>query len=164
MNSIEKGLCPEIPLEEAADFFIKLKYGSAGPDGHKLAKLQKKMLKEKDSMMGPPSPAAMGTPPPAGAPPPAPGLPPTAMGKNAAFRKAASGMFGDGMVSPGSVGPKVDMHQYMAMEEMGAQAEESNQADFLRQKLQDAHAQLQAAQDQAQQSQQQTQQLQQQQA
>jgi len=298
MNSIEKGLCPEIPLEEAATFFLKLKYGSAGPDGHKLAQMQSK-LREKcsEGAMGaaPLTPAAMGTPPPGGAPPPAPPLPATGMGKNAAigllldvgnlgvpsaigyhmgksegreravegkgpgdfsylhsllvpgylgyhagkaeghrsrseamakepsktaaalsmskvkrlaahlpavvaapkksigkkalmvaggvalggataagvhhahkktaeaFRKAASDMFGDGMVSGGSVAPQVDMHQYLAMEEMGGQAEESNHADFLRQKLQDAHEQLQAAQDQASQSAQQTQQLQQQQ-
>lgn len=158
MDPFEKALRGDIPLEAAADFFLKLKYGSAGVDGQRLAKMGSKM---KESTGGFLPPTAQGQNMPAAtAAPPTP-LPAPAQGshKMAAFRKAASEMFGDGMVAPGTVAPKVDMNQWTAMEEQGEAAEQANQAEFLRSKLEQAHAELQAAQDAASMSQQQQQDL-----
>lgn len=212
MDPFEKGLRSEIPLDVAAEFFIKLKYGSAGPDGQKIAEMKSKLKAASGGFL---PPTAQGQNMPAAtAAAPAP-LPGPAQGQHKmagkylnatkkvlkdnpvashvggmaaafsagaaterrigskyddkgkkkskhaeAFRKAASSMFGEGMVAAGTVAPKVDMNQYMAMEQMGEDAESSNQAEFLRQKLQDAQAELQAAQDQAAMAQQQAQQLQ----
>lgn len=162
MDPFEKHLRGDIPLEAAADFFLKLKYGSAGPRAREMSVLTTRMKKANAAM-------GYGAVPNAGAPPPAPvmpapapvSLPATAMGKHAkSLRKIAEGMFGEGMASPGSVAPQVDMSQYSAMEEQGLEAEQENQAEFLRQKLEEAKAELQAAQDQAQQAQMTAQQLQ----
>jgi len=281
MDPFEKAVSGEIPLEAAADFFMKLKYGSAGPDGQKIAAV-KARLKEKDANMGNLGPTAMGTQVAPTMPQP---LAPAGMGKHAgfisdtakkmraglgklvkgkpkahvpakpqntgivvrqktdaakapfkddprlgprrevppkvhtkeprmahrkgspdspkeapkkemglaakagigaaaglaagagahlalgnkdkhaaAFRKAASEMFGEGMVSSGTVAPQVDMNQYMAMEEQGESAEQANQAEFLRAKLEEAKTELQMAQDQAQMAQQEAQNLQMQQS
>lgn len=84
MDPIEKGLRGEIPLEAAADFFIKLKYGSAqNLEAQKLAALQAKM-KEKASGMDLP-PTAMGMNMTAAQPQK---LPDTAMGKHAEDKEA----------------------------------------------------------------------------
>lgn len=85
MDPIEKGLRGEIPLEAAADFFIKLKYGSAqNLEAQKLAALQAKM-KEKASGMDLP-PTAMGMNMPAAQPQK---LPDSGMGKHAEEEKEA---------------------------------------------------------------------------
>jgi hypothetical protein len=252
MDSFERGLRQDIPLEAAADFFLKLKYGSAkNIDNVKFAKLQGK-LKESAGLGAiggsGPAPALGPTGMGQNMPPVQPtSLPAAGMGKHAESRaqerahesletkyekhkhtggerhggnlgglagavaggaaghklgkspaavaagalvgyasgkgigksvgtsldahkfkkhaserfvKAANGMFGEGMTAPGAVAPQVDMSQYMAMEQEGEQAEQENQAEFLRQKLQQAHTELQAAQDQANMANQQAQQLQ----
>jgi hypothetical protein len=62
--------------------------------------------------------------------------------------------FGEpGGLAPESASIEPNIHQYLASEEMGAEAEQANAAEYYRQKFQEAAAQLQQVQEQAEQTQ-----------
>lgn len=151
MDAFERGLNQSIPMDEAASFFMKMKYGSNPEEklaSRDVAVVRGKVKTANVGMMGTPPPPASMTP----ATPPA--LPATAKGMNsikmaAKLKRAFDEMFGEDSGAPGSVAPDVDMNQYIATEQLGRAAEEENQVEFLRQKLQAAVAETQAARDMA---------------
>lgn len=79
------------------------------------------------------------------------------------MKEAAVKLGFEGSMSPEGAGDaQPDIHQYLAAEEMGQQAEGANAAQYYQQKFQEAAAQLQASQEQAEQTGAMTEQLQQQ--
>jgi hypothetical protein len=61
--------------------------------------------------------------------------------------------FGNGLMPEGTPGDTPDIHSYLAAEEMGGEAEQSNAAAYYQQKFQQAAAELQQTQEQAEQTQ-----------
>lgn len=119
MNSFERSIVGDIPLGEACSFFLKLKYGSAGPRPSPDAILNdfSKMPRAEQELI---------------------------LKEAGVSREELVGVrvFGQSKIAAG----EPNIQEYLAQEQQGLQAQEQNEASFMRQRMMEMQQQMASAQ------------------